>query len=417
MQAHRSNEALTMLQEGVTEYPQSSNMHLELGNALSLCSQYPESIKEYQIALKLQPDLSEALLNIAYVYCNAGQSAKAIPWFQRFLKEHHDSPKATQVEAQMLTAAATDCMEHEKVYDAKKMLEHACQMSPQDLQARFKLARARDELGDTQGAIADYQKVLEIQPNHAGAIFNIAGCYQSMGRTQEAIQWFQQYLQVMPDAPEAVTVRNMIAKLQEKSTEPQSDPHAPDYADTTLRNNKITRWPLQRFPLRVWIEAGAGVPGYRDSFGQALYDSFTAWAQASQGRLLFTQVQNPNIADILCSWTGNPFDVRQTGSNVEQGICQLHTAERLSDPVIQIERANIRILTVDREKQKPLSDDDMKKTCLHELGHALGLNGHSNNNHDIMFFSVSPTVWPVLSKRDKATILRIYQDYPPLQSN
>jgi hypothetical protein len=31
-----------------------------------------------------------------------------------------------------------------------------------------------------------------------------------------------------------------------------------------------------------------------------------------------------------------------------------------------------------------------------------------------MFFSVSPTVWPVLSKRDKATIMRIYEQYPPL---
>ncbi len=77
-----------------------------------------------------------------------------------------------------------------------------------------------------------------------------------------------------------------------------------------------------------------------------------------------------------------------------------------------IANAKVRICTIDRETGKPLSEDDMKKTSLHELGHALGLRGHSSNNHDIMFYSVSPTVWPVLSKRDKATLFRLYETYP-----
>ncbi|MBZ0185329.1 MAG: matrixin family metalloprotease, partial [Candidatus Obscuribacterales bacterium] len=58
-----------------------------------------------------------------------------------------------------------------------------------------------------------------------------------------------------------------------------------------------------------------------------------------------------------------------------------------------------------------LSDDDMKKVCLHEVGHALGINGHSSDNHDIMFFSESPSVWPALTKRDKLTIRLLYQGY------
>jgi predicted Zn-dependent protease len=83
---------------------------------------------------------------------------------------------------------------------------------------------------------------------------------------------------------------------------------------------------------------------------------------------------------------------------------------------IEIDRADIRILTIDRQTQEPLSDEEMKKTCLHELGHSMGLQGHSTNNHDIMFFSMSNTNWPVLSKRDKATVFMIYQNYQPLMS-
>jgi len=63
-----------------------------------------------------------------------------------------------------------------------------------------------------------------------------------------------------------------------------------------------------------------------------------------------------------------------------------------------------------------LSEEEMKKTCLHELGHAMGLQGHSTNNHDIMFFAMSTTVWPVISRRDKATLFRVYEGYPQMGS-
>src|SRR5262249_48931115 len=102
---------------------------------------------------------------------------------------------------------------------------------------------------------------------------------------------------------------------------------------------------------------------------------------------------------------------RESAGEAEQGVCHLRSVERPGENFIRIEHADIRILTVDRESERPIGEDDMKKTCLHELGHALGLQGHSTNNHDIMFYSVSPTVWPVLSKRDKATLLGIYGMY------
>jgi tetratricopeptide (TPR) repeat protein len=410
MHEHRTEDALRLLQQGVRDYPQSGSIHLELGNALAGLQRYDEAISEYQLALQFEPTLGEALLNIASAYRNAKEPAKAVPYYQRFLQEHSDSPMSTQVEAQMLTAAATDCMEHERAYDAKKMLEHAVSMSPHDEVARFKLARARDELGDTQGAIEEYKEVLAIQPDFYSAIFNIAGCYQSMGDLPEAVIWFKKYLKLNPTASDASTVQHMIATLEEKKVAPDADPHGPDFLSSVTQHGKVFRWPLEKMPLRVFIEDGHGCPGFQDSFTQYLIDAFNNWSQATQGRLTFLQVANPNQADIICSWTGNPYDVGPTGSDVEQGICQMNSVERSNENFVRINRANVRILTVDRETHKSISDDDMKKTTLHELGHALGLRGHSPNNHDIMFFSVSPTVWPVLSKRDKATLERVYEN-------
>ena len=53
----------------------------------------------------------------------------------------------------------------------------------------------------------------------------------------------------------------------------------------------------------------------------------------------------------------------------------------------------------------------LAKICLHEMGHALGMNGHSPNSHDVMYpsSSIYDKSAPVLSARDKSTIRRLYQ--------
>jgi len=416
MRAHNSQSAVSLLQQGVTQFPQSASMHFELGNALSDCHEFDQAINQYQLALNMDPPFPEALLNIAYAYCNANQNALALPWFQRFLTENPNSSRVQEVQSQMLMAQAADLSGSHR-YDAKKLLEQAIVINPRDTRAHFKLARICDELGDTTRAIKEYEQVLAIQPNHSAAVFNIAGCYQSLGQPAQAIAWFEQYLQNNPNAPDASTVQNMISKLHEKEGEHGSSPQSLDFVSDVLERGKCFIWPREQLPLRVFVQNGKGTLGFREAFAKALFDSFAEWSRASQDRIAFNFINNPRQADIVVSWTGNPYDVRQTGSDVEQGVCVLRASERSNEDHIRIDHADVRLLTVDRETRQPLSDDDMKKTCLHELGHALGLHGHSTNNHDIMFFSVSPTVWPVLSKRDKATLVRIYEQYPPVRAS
>jgi len=57
------------------------------------------------------------------------------------------------------------------------------------------------------------------------------------------------------------------------------------------------------------------------------------------------------------------------------------------------------------DKEKMLSED----ICLHEVGHTLGLNGHSANPKDVMFYSMnSDNPITALSARDKSTMARLY---------
>jgi predicted Zn-dependent protease len=114
-------------------------------------------------------------------------------------------------------------------------------------------------------------------------------------------------------------------------------------------------------------------------------------------------VHEKEKADIYCSWTANPLEVAEDGTQSERGSAKIVVRGE------NIERARLKILTRPLLEDGILSDDEILKACLHEVGHVLGLQGHSTNNHDVMFFTVdTSTVWPVLSKRDKATIARLY---------
>jgi hypothetical protein len=65
------------------------------------------------------------------------------------------------------------------------------------------------------------------------------------------------------------------------------------------------------------------------------------------------------------------------------------------------------------------SDTDTYKTCQHEVGHALGWQGHSSTAGDIMYPVLNANQTPFLKERDRNTITALYagtnepRSYPP----
>ena len=54
--------------------------------------------------------------------------------------------------------------------------------------------------------------------------------------------------------------------------------------------------------------------------------------------------------------------------------------------------------------------DELYSIILHEIGHAIGLSGHSKSKGDIMFFSTATYLngEGIISNRDKNTVKKIY---------
>lgn len=323
-----------------------------------------------------------------------------------------------QAQAWEFFVQGTQLLEERKPFKARKVLEQASRLWPNSAPIRYNLGFCYHDCGLFELAIGEFEQALRLDPKMSGCITNIANSYQQMGRTREAINWLNAYLKSNPKDPEQT--RGLISALEHVESEQiLSDPKAPDYLPSVCKQGKPQRWPLAKMPLRVFFsngadEAGKKVKGFKEEYLVILKDALEEWMKATGNKVSYVAVGDHQSANIICTWTDDLAFPRQTNNKAEQGLAHVIYHDT-GDDTKQIDQVHLTVLVLDRQTAKPLSDDEMKMVCLHELGHALGLNGHSPNNRDVMFFSMSPSVWPVLTKRDKATLYRLYEDFPERQ--
>lgn len=126
--------------------------------------------------------------------------------------------------------------------------------------------------------------------------------------------------------------------------------------------------------------------------------AFEIWDDALRNNLNFKYVSNENEADITADFveylSGNQVGITKTSHITIQGKIHLHKTKVLiskTDPWRFIQ-----------------SDAELLKVTLHEIGHAIGILGHSNSINDIMYYSTASTKNTSPSLRDIDTVNKLY---------
>ncbi|MBX9938364.1 MAG: matrixin family metalloprotease [Candidatus Obscuribacterales bacterium] len=186
-------------------------------------------------------------------------------------------------------------------------------------------------------------------------------------------------------------------KQSEPASKTESNTDSKTESKTYLSSLSGTvRIPAHRLPIKVYISPMPSGAGFKDSYQVMLKEAFSHFQDSLSG-LSFVYTDKAQEAAITCRFTNNEKEMHFAQ---EGGVTEIVMD---SDGIMQ---SKITILV-------PRRDCYIKKVALHEIGHALGIAGHSPDQNDVMYFSVSPDldVDPKevkLSARDIDTLKAIY---------
>lgn len=188
------------------------------------------------------------------------------------------------------------------------------------------------------------------------------------------------------------------------ASEPRSGTGSDDYLryvgfELPFNENVLLHWSRRQMPLRVHLP----VPPdgfYADPLAvhEVVRDGITDWADVVEpGLPSFVFVDSPGEADIPVAWAFEPPDPTW------------YVAHCVFSPTVLSKQFAVdHILVTARWRGREPSLDMIYGTVLHEMGHALGLAGHSPDRADVMGRSLNVERRPEVTARDRATLRALY---------
>jgi predicted Zn-dependent protease len=190
------------------------------------------------------------------------------------------------------------------------------------------------------------------------------------------------------------------------------DPEIPDHSlvyDFSDGNGHIFRWPADRLPVRFYADP-------RGNMSALVQRAIGVWqAQFLYGEFRGTMVADSNQADVIVFWSDSvPPDVPpDNGTPVKAcgGLSQVATDSgadslQLAGPI----HSSVSVLI--NGSTAGQVEACMRRTVIHELGHALGIIQESPNASDIM--AVTPLA-SLPTQRDRETVQVLYHTVPNLR--
>jgi predicted Zn-dependent protease len=203
-----------------------------------------------------------------------------------------------------------------------------------------------------------------------------------------------------------------------------------------------------KMPIHVYVDIDHTPKSYKKYYFDAVKDGFKEWENISEGRIKFEIINDPSRADICVAWSEDFEDFpwqptltkddvsaekernkyRKAGTMVQVGSVLAMLAGSLVPPIgiagmvgssvaspyLQYKGMEINKISPDIKipvnPVEGLAEDaakaKLKQIAIHQMGHALGIRGHSNDPNDMMYANFTATQ---LSQRDINTIKEIYK--------
>ena len=294
-------------------------------------------------------------------------------------------------------------------------LQQALHQDRNNPTVHYYLGNTYAKLSKDNDARQEYLAVIRLSPGSTAAKLSQIGLYQlSNPDSSDRAQLLKSdKTELVDKSPESIATEPSQADILPDADDPRKADRfgfpvqTPNFLDETIENGRQVRWSTFNKAITLYIEpAPQGVKNFQPAFISNVKQAMAVWFQALDNRFTLKLVSTPEQAMIRVSWV-NGIDT--VGHSSEKGTS--YTAG-LTLPSIRndrLEHMDVRISTFDI-LQKPQTPAIISAVAVHELGHALGILGHSRNPADIMFAQQTPRTQ--LSKGDVNTIRALYSVMP-----
>lgn len=179
----RLEQAATILRKAIELDPEYVPSHYLLARVLYTQNHFDEAIDESKKAITLSPNLFRAYENIGLCYEGKQQLQEAERWYLEAIQRMERGDKRS--EWPMLDLAAM-LIRNNQTERARPYLVQAQEINPQSAQAVFQMGVVLEKSGDLRGALQEFDRAIELDPNLEIAYYRSARIHQKLGEAAEA---------------------------------------------------------------------------------------------------------------------------------------------------------------------------------------------------------------------------------------
>ncbi len=291
-----------------------------------------------------------------------------------------------------------DAAEREDYETAIASYRKAIDLDPKLVEGYNNLGNLLMKLNRFEEATLLYQRALEVAPEEPLLHRNLGVLYERLGRIESAVAEYQTYLKQVtePDPP----IEAIVDSYQKFHHQAMA---LPDYATAATRSSQGRKllWRNRFGPVLVHVRLDTPEQAF---VAPLVRRSLDAWELAANQRLQFKEVADERRANILVvlreKALADPY------SDVGHTEYQM-TEEQLERGRMDFVTVTLNIGDADEVRTLPIEarQQQIYRMALHEMGHAIGIWGHSPDPGDVMF---THPIASQLSNRDVKTIQKLY---------
>lgn len=226
------DKAIMHFQQALRQNPYHVKAYNNLGMALKKKGDFNNAIISYQQAIKIDPRYGNAYYNLGLCLKDAGRPIEAIESLQAFINFNPEDSEA--IRSKWIANDLRDQLENvddktRKYYlgsylisdrnykDAIQPLQDALNFDPNDIKIRYALGLALKRTNDFNGAIDQFNSILQLNNQNALAYYELGDCYEKLGNTNAALQSWQNYANLAPQALSTEALKTKVANLQRQT--------------------------------------------------------------------------------------------------------------------------------------------------------------------------------------------------------